>query len=91
MKHKEIDNQRAEVTPLDEQASTYLRKNGATRMAQLYNAFRVRNPSLSDVEVTAFVWHLVEEGQVDVEVIHQPPSGQCALHTPRFGLVQVAL
>lgn len=72
MKHKEAENQRAEVTPLDEQASTYLRKNGAMSVAGLYDALRVRNPSLTEVKVTDLVWRLVEGGQADVEDI--PPA-----------------
>jgi hypothetical protein len=61
-----------EITPLDEQASSYLKKNGAKSVAQLYDALKVRNPSLSEVEVTDLVWRLVEVGQVDVEDV--PPA-----------------
>jgi hypothetical protein len=71
LKHKDVENQRGEVMPLDEQASTYLRKNGATSVPQLYDALRIKNPSLSEVEVTDLVWRLVEGGEVDVQDI--PP------------------
>jgi hypothetical protein len=67
-----VENQRAEITALDEQASSYLKKNGATSVAQLYDALRVKNPSLSGGEVTDLVWRLVEGGQIDVEDV--PPA-----------------
>jgi len=71
LKHKEIEYPR-EVTSLDEQASSYLKKNGAMSVAQLYDALRVRNPSLTEVEVTDLVWRLVEGGQAVVE--DTPPA-----------------
>lgn len=73
MKHKEIKYQ-GEVTSLDEQASSYLKKNGATSVTQLYDALRVKTPSLTEVEVTDLVWRLVEAGQADVEDI--PPAAK---------------
>jgi hypothetical protein len=72
LNHKEVQNQRPEVTTVDEEASTYLRKNGATSVPQLYDALRSKNPSLSEAEVTDLVWRLVEGGQADVEDI--PPA-----------------
>lgn len=72
MKHKEVDDRRPEVSPLDEEALTYLKKNGETNVTQLHDALKVRNPSLSEAEVTDLVWRLVEEGHVDVE--DNPPA-----------------
>jgi hypothetical protein len=72
LKRKEVKNQRPEFTPLDEQASTYLNKNGATSVAQLYDALRIRNPSLSEMEMTDLVWRLVNGGKADVEDIPPP-------------------
>jgi hypothetical protein len=73
LKHKEIEYQR-EVKSLDEQTSSYLKKNGATSVTQLYDALRVKNPSLSKGEVTDLVWRLVEGGEADVEDI--PPAAK---------------
>jgi hypothetical protein len=72
LSHKKSENQESEIPPLDEQVSTYLRQNGATSVAQLYDALWVRSPSLSKAEVTDLIWRLVEGGQVDVEDI--PPA-----------------
>jgi hypothetical protein len=71
LKHKQIDD-RAHVSTLDEQASSYLRSSGATSVAQLYDALRARNPSLSEMEVTDLVWRLVDGGHVEVE--DMPPA-----------------
>ena len=57
---------------LDEQASSYLKKNGEMSVPQLYDALRAKNPSLTDGEVTNLVWRLVEGGKADVEDI--PPA-----------------
>jgi hypothetical protein len=73
LKHKEIEYHR-EITPLDEQASSYLKKNGATSVVQLYDALRAKNSSLTEVEVTDLVWRLVEGGQADVE--DTPPAAR---------------
>jgi hypothetical protein len=70
--NKEAKNQRAEPGSLDEQASAYLRKNGARSVGQLYEALMVGNPLLTEEAVTDLVWRLVKAGQVDVE--DMPPS-----------------
>ena len=61
-----------DTTPIVEQALTYLKKNGETNVQQLYDALKVRNPSISEMELTDVVWRLVDEDQVSVEDI--PPS-----------------
>jgi hypothetical protein len=72
MKHNGVENPHSEVSLLNEQASTFVRKNGATSVPQLYAALKDRNPSLSEVDVTDLVWRLIEGGQVDVEDV--PPA-----------------
>jgi hypothetical protein len=73
LKRKDLGNQH-EVTSLDKQASDYLKKNGAVSVPQLYDALRVKNPSLNEGEVADLVWRLVEGGKADVEDI--PPAAE---------------
>jgi hypothetical protein len=70
--NEEAGKKRAEPTPLDEQASTYLRINGASNVRQLYEALLIANPLLTEEDVTDLVWRLVKAGQVDVE--DTPPN-----------------
>jgi hypothetical protein len=81
LKHKELGNQH-EVTSLDEQASSYLKKNGVTSVPQFYDALRVKNPSLNEGEVTDLVWRLVEGGKADVE--DTPPAAESLRHYLRI-------
>ena len=61
-----------DMAPLVEQALAYLKKNGETSVKQLYDALKVGNPSLDEMEVTDLVWHLADEKQIAVEDI--PPT-----------------
>lgn len=72
MTHTEAAANRPDMAPIVEQALTYLKKNGETSVKQLYDVLKVRNPSLSEMEVTDLVWHLVDEDQITVEDV--PPS-----------------
>jgi hypothetical protein len=74
LKHTKVKNERHYLTSLDEQASTYLVKNGPTDVRRLCDALRESNPSLTEREVTNSVWRLVEGGRVDVEDI--PPASE---------------
>jgi hypothetical protein len=62
------------VTPIVAEALTYLKKNGETSVKQLYEILKVRNPSLSETEVTDLVWQMVDQDQVTVEDV--PPSAE---------------
>jgi uncharacterized protein DUF1616 len=57
---------------LDEQAFSFLKKNGAMVVTQLYDGLRIRNPSLGKAEATDLVWRLVKQGRVEVEDL--PPA-----------------
>ncbi len=57
---------------LDEQASIYLKKNGPTTVPKLYDALKIGNPTVTELEVADLVWRLVEVGQANVEDI--PPA-----------------
>lgn len=72
LNQKEGEDPRFAVSLLDEQASTYLKKNGPTTVPRLYDALKIGNPNLTEVEVANLVWRLVEGGQANVEDI--PPS-----------------
>lgn len=71
----------AEVS-LDEQALGYLRKNGATGVAALFDALRVRNPSLTASTMTNLVWRLAEEDKVDLRDL--PPPAKSLVQYLRF-------
>jgi uncharacterized protein DUF1616 len=60
-----------EMSP-DREALTYLKRNGSMTVAQFYDAFGDRNPSLSQSEATDLVWRLVKQSQVEVEDV--PPA-----------------
>lgn len=50
----------------------YLSKNGAASVAQLHDALRVRNPSLTEDEATDLVWRLAEQGKAELEDVPPP-------------------
>ena len=72
MNLKEGENPRPASSLLDEQASTYLKKNGPTTVPKLYDALKIGNPTVTELEVADLVWRLVEGGQANVEDI--PPA-----------------
>ncbi len=57
---------------LDEQAFSFLKKNGTMGVAQLYDGLRISNPSLVEAEAADLVWRLVKQGRVEVEDV--PPA-----------------
>jgi len=67
---------------LDEQALSFVKKGGATSVAVLFDALRLRNPSLTDSEVTDLVWRLAEEGKVELEDV--PPAAESLSQYLRF-------
>jgi hypothetical protein len=72
LKREKVENQHAKVSLVEEQAVSYLKKNGATDVKELYDVLKDGNPSLSELEATDLVWRLAGEGEVAVEDI--PPA-----------------
>jgi hypothetical protein len=72
--NSEVGANSADGAPIAAEALTYLKKNGETSVKQLYEALKVRNPTLSETEVTDLVWQMVDKNQVTVEDI--PPSAE---------------
>src|SRR6266567_531408 len=72
MRHEKFESPGAQDMLLDKLAFTFLKKNGAMAVAQLYDGLRIRNPSLREGETAELVWRLVKQGRVDVEDL--PPA-----------------
>ena len=71
MKHGKSGNPQSQNTSLDEQALRYLEKNASASVQELHDALTVRNPSLTQVEVTDLVHRLAEQDKVNLEDV--PP------------------
>ena len=82
MTHKESSPDGPQDSRLDELALGYLRKNGSANVKQLYDALKVSRRSLTEVEATDLVWHLVERGEANVEDI--PPATNSVREYLRF-------
>lgn len=74
LKAKRVPSRTNENISLDEQALEYLGKSGPVSVAQLHNALRLRNPSLTEPETTDLVWRLAEQGKADLEDV--PPAAK---------------
>jgi hypothetical protein len=57
---------------VEQQALTYLQKNGDTTVASLYNALKPMNPTLTETEVTSLAWRLADEDRVNLQDV--PPA-----------------
>lgn len=82
LNRRKTENSGAETQSLDSQALAYLKKNDTLSVPELYDALRIGNPLLTRSETTDLVWHLVEQGQVDVE--DQPPPAKSLWEYLRF-------
>jgi hypothetical protein len=51
---------------LDEQTLAFLAKGGAASVRRLYDALRIKSPSLTEAEVADVVWRLAEQGKADL-------------------------
>jgi len=71
LKHGKSGNPQSQNTSLDEQALRYLEKNASASVQELHDALTVRNPSLTQVEVTDLVHRLAEQDKVNLEDV--PP------------------
>jgi len=66
MKQEKPQNTHAEMS-LDEEALRYIEKNGAARVPELYDALKVRNPSITEAEVADLVNRLAEQGKATLD------------------------
>ena len=67
---------------MDEQALRYLEKNASASVQELHDALSVRNPSLTQAEVTDLVWRLSEQDKVTLEDV--PPAAKSLTEYLRF-------
>jgi hypothetical protein len=67
---------------LDDQVSSYLRRNAGTTVEQLYAALSSATPSLTKADVVDLVWQLVEKGEASVEDV--PPPAKSLTEYLRF-------
>jgi len=72
LKHGKSGSPQSQNTSLDEQALRYLEKNASASVQELHDALIVRNPSLTQVEVTDLVHRLAEQNKVNLEDV--PPT-----------------
>jgi len=63
-----VNNKRNNLrsTSLDDQALAFLASSGAASVQKLYDALRIKSPSLTEAEVTEVVWRLAEQGKADL-------------------------
>jgi hypothetical protein len=57
----------ASESNLDEFSLEFLGKHGPTSVQRLYEALRIDNPSLTELEVVDIVWRLSDEGKAQLE------------------------
>lgn len=89
MDDKESSPDRPEETRLGKLALAFLKKNGPANVKQLYDALRLSEHSLTEVEATDVVWRLVERGEASAEDI--PPATKSVLEYLQFWERNVSL
>jgi len=67
---------------LDEQALGHIKKNGTMSVTDLFDALKVRNPSLTDADMTDLVWRLSDDKKADLEDV--PPPADSLVQYLRF-------
>ena len=72
MKSNRVRNNIPKRVGLDDQALAFLAKNGAASVQKLYDALRIRRPSLTQGEVADLVWRLAGQGKAELHDVPPP-------------------